>query len=224
MTTKVYFFTGEQRMVSVSPNTRLKDVLEDNLRADETLNVVYTFDRTFTADSIPEELQVGQKDWTAGSSHSAGFGQQLQSLTDEVRALKTKVQTHEEDALLYGMRFLRNVAAQSLLFACKEQPPESQPLPTRRFQNMARAGSSQLTAYLGAWAVPPSNEAFAKAADAVISRRNSTLHYSGLANLEEDISEARQLLTRHQTLRSKCRQESAIIDTFEELKAAFELQ
>ncbi len=193
MTTKVHFVTGEQRTLSVTPNKRRKAVSEDNLRADETLNVVYTSDRSFTADSIPEELQVG----TAGSSHSAGLGQQLQSLTEEVRALATKVQTQQEDALLFSVHFVRNVAAETLLFVCKEQSPESQPFPTRRFQDMARAGSSQLTAYLAAWAVPPSNDAFANAADAVISRRNSTLHYSGLANLEEDISEARQLLTRH---------------------------
>lgn len=213
-------------MVSVPPTKRLRTVLDEELKEGETLNTVFKAEQSYAADSIPDGLQVGKREWTATSSHAAGLGQQVHNLSQQVQALQQAVsigqQTQEADALVFGAQFVSNVAAQALLFACESQPRDDPP--NRRFRRMAKAGSERLTAYLAAWPFRPSMDDFGEAADAVINRRNSFLHYSSLHNLEEDASAALQLLARHPSLRNKCKQESSVLDTFQELKAAFELR
>lgn len=128
-------------------------------------------------------------------------------------------QTQHADALVLGAQHVGFAAAQALLFASREQPGSD--LPSGRFRRMAKVDSPVLLAYLQAWHIPPGIGSFGEAADAIINRRNATLHYG---RLEEDVSAPLALLARHPSLDHKCRQESLVLDAFQELTAAFQLQ
>lgn len=103
---------------------------------------------------------------------------------------------------LLAVYFIRNLAAQALLFAYRDEPSDHHP--STRFQRMSGC--------LG------------KRADAVIDRRNRTLHYDSITDIEVDISKARSLLDRFPLIRKQHVQESAVIDSFSRLKASFKLE
>lgn len=216
----MHIFTGQYRSVTVGRDKRLKAVADDELSPDEVLAAAFTTDRSFSATSIPDTLLVGSSEWTFSCHHSDGLAHEVHRLSSRLDTVESELASHKQDISVFAATVIRNVAAQTLLYAAQDQSVHP---PNRRFQLLATSGSPQLTAYLAACPVPPSLDAFAAAADAVINRRNSTVHYGTLKALEKAVTDAAGLLHRHPALRTSCKQESFIIDTFEELKTAFQL-
>lgn len=221
MTTRVHIFTGQYRTVVVARDKKLKAVVAEQLSPWEILTEAFTSDRSFSSASIPEQAQLGVQEWSLVCNNSDGLAHEVARLSSRVKTLEDSLVSHEQDILVFGANLVRNVAAQVLLFATQDQPRTDPP--TRRFQRLSEQGSSQLAQYVQSCPVPPDKNSFVQAADAVINRRNTSVHYSDLNALEQAVTEASALIGRHQGLRQLCKQEAFILDTFQELKAAFNM-
>jgi hypothetical protein len=130
-------------------------------------------------------------------------------------------QTTQEDALVFGLPLVQNVAAEVLLFALGRQPqtaPEG-----NSFMRLANSGDLRLQEFVQGSA-GLAETSFANLADKVINRRNASIHFPDFATLKMAVNDVLELACRHSNLRSKCKQEFVVFDHLEELASSFGLE
>lgn len=142
-----------------------------------------------------------------------------QKFDNELLTVNQKLQTLTEDSVLWGTRFLKNVAGEALLWAYGDQPADQGP--SFRFQNWARNHNSKLAAYARTLPFSPTPTRLAADLDGIINRRNSTVHFRDMQGLEQAVQDVLGLLARHPVLRRRFPNEALVIDSFADLKSAF---
>lgn len=198
-----------KRVVRARPGDSLAAVLHRALLPGERLEEVSTAERTFKATELEESTAVGTKPWTAQVQHqpyttlqqrlAALEREQVQSAAREANAAAIR----EADAAIWGEGFVRNVAAQALLFAVGAQPKLA--VTSTRFQQEASARSSRLKKFINSSSFQGTSvTSFARQIDQIIDNRNLTVHYSSLPELEQHIGSARDLLHRYSSLLKRC--------------------
>lgn len=203
-----------KRVLRARPRESLSVVLQRAIRPGEHLESVSTTERRIEAADLEETVAVGTKPWTV----------QVQSQPRNVADLESRIaaleRDKEQDAVLWGEGYVRNVAAQALLFAVGEQPKHASS--SSRFQQEAAAGSSKLKAFLDNSSFQGvTMAAFAVQADDIIDSRNQSVHYRSLSDSEWHVFSASTLLQRYPSLQTRCSLESRLLDDFPELKKAF---
>lgn len=174
----------------------------------------------------PDGISGGSKDWVVecdsllpADQVTVNYEDRLKLVEETLTTVKSDLADLKQDSLLWGTGFLMNVAAQALLFAYGDQPQDRHP--GRRFQQLASRGDNSFLAFANALPLSPDPQRVAIAADSIIDRCNNTLHFQDIVGLEESVASAFQLLSRHPSLRTSCREEVMMLDNFDRLKAAF---
>jgi hypothetical protein len=115
---------------------------------------------------------------------------------------------------------VRIAAGEVLQYALKRQQPQ-QPRSATPFAQLRSNNDSQLAAY--AAAVQLSDAQVSSRLDAVVNRRNSTVHYSSEQQLFQDaVQPALLYLQQFPALRTLCKQEAEILQSYDQLKTAFQ--
>ena len=162
---------------------------------------------------------VGTKPWTAEVQHQPDT-----SLEQRLAALeREQVQSaalREADAAIWGEGYVRNVAAQALLFAVGAQPKLA--VTSTRFQQEASSRSSRLKKFINSSSFQGKTmTSFARQADQIVDNRDFTVHYGSLPELETHIGSARDLLHRYSSLLERCALEHQLLEAFPQLKEAY---
>lgn len=220
--TKIFFCTGEQRMIETRPSSCLKSVIEGELRSHERPQLVFTAERRYDATQpISADAQVGRKDWTVLSESTLDVDQRLKAVEqkmDEMQASHNQ-ETAELKASVSALKaalgpaHIRNLAAQVLLSIIE---PLHLPDSNRRFRTLEEEGYRPLLDVAEQLELKPS--VFALRADVVITRRNETIHRSILS---DELARTRNLLDAHPELRQQYKHECQILDNYELLQATF---
>ncbi len=188
--------------------------------------VVYPDDTDITKrlNKLEDDLSASKIEHTSQiNSIKIEHGKELVELNIDIKNLK---KTIEEDAKIFGREFLQNTATQILLFAIREQP---KPSSTATYFRSRKTTCPELTTFVTAAnaanpdaVVSYTETGLASTFDKIITRRNSTLHYSDRHSLESKaVTVARELLARHPVLRATCAQETFVIDFYEKILSAF---
>lgn len=190
--------------------------------APEDLSYAKTSERTYHRD-VPAGLSVGCKDWTVSCVSILPVEQALIRLEEkfdsELQTVNKKLQALTDDSQLWATRYLKNVAGEALLWASKDQPVHQGS--SYRFQSLANDNSSKLAAYARALPLSPDPTRLGSVLDGIIKRRNSTVHFRDMQGLEQAVQDVLGLLARHPEFRRHCQHEVMVIDSFAELKTAF---
>jgi hypothetical protein len=166
---------------------------------------------------------VGNKTWTVvvESGGDDDLKAQIAALKAQTAALGVRVGSLEShvDALL--VPWVRNIAAQILLFFAGTQPSNAGP--SQRYQKASGLFFDRIAGFTGMsdhW----SADKFAVAADGVLSRRNSSIHPSSVSELDHLVLEANCILAsipNSSEFRKKLRHEVLIIEDYDDLKPFF---
>ncbi len=136
-------------------------------------------------------------------------GQKIGELNDRV----------EKGEIVWGKLFVENVSSQVLLVAAGSQPDLKAKAP-KYFHRMATTHPGQLTKLNEKYGFE-SIKAFSAAMDASILKRNNTVHYSRVQDLEEDVLRAKDLFAQNARLKAECKIPFKTIDSFPCWKEAF---
>ena len=185
----------------------LKIALQQNVEAPEDLSYAKTSERTYHRD-VPAGVSVGCKDWTVSCVSNLPVEQALirleEKLDSELQTVNKKLQALTDDSEQWATRFLKNVAGEALLWAYGDQP--------------AYQGHSYCLCVCSS----PQSRPY-QARDGITNRRNSTVHFGDVQGLEQAVQDVLGLLARHSELRRRWQHEAMIIDSFDDLKTAFNL-
>ncbi len=227
--TIITIYTGRCRSFRASPGDELKVVLQEKFDEYEELSYARTTEKTFHRE-VPVGVGVGTQDWSVSCVSNLPieqkltrleekFDAELQDVRDDLRDVKNELRGLQQDSVLWATLYLRNVASEALLFAYGDQPnPQG---PTHRFQNLANNSDPKLTLYASSLAFSPDPVALGPILDGIINRRNSTVHFRDAQGLREGVHNVEGLLARHPDLRKRCQYEVMVIDSFDDLTAAF---
>jgi len=111
-----------------------------------------------------------------------------------------------------------NLASQILLFAVQEQP--SPPSNACYFTHLSKRNDPSLSSFANDLGIM-SASSFAHVADEIITRRNTTLHYADWDSLEAAVDQCLAFVSRHSALRTECRKECVVLDSFRLIRQHF---
>lgn len=140
-------------------------------------------------------------------------------LEEELDSIKNQISDLQQDSLLWATLYLRDVAAEALLFACGDQPDSRGP--SYRFRDLANNDDSKLAAYAATLPLTPDPTKLGTILDGIMTRRSSTVHLTAVQGLQEAVTNVEGLLARHPDLRRRCQHEVIVIDSLAELQDAF---
>ena len=181
---------------------------------------------------VPAGLSVGRKDWTVSCVSNIPvdqalirleekFDSQFQPVNQKLQTVNKKLQDLTEDSELWATLYIKNAAGESLLWAYGDQPNYQGP--SYRFKNLADDSDSKLAAYASTLPLSPDPAKLGPILDGVINRRNSAVHFRNVEGLEQAVKVVEGLLSRRPVLRKRCQYEVMVIESFDQLKAAFNL-
>lgn len=239
MVTITHLVARTQSIITGAPADSLPDLLKS--LSEQTPLVLYSDERTLSL-PLDDGHRLGTKAVTAIYHDDSQLAKQMtkmqmelldvkKNLVDVTNDLADVKTTQKADALIFGVPFLMNTAAQILLMAYGSQPKltsSGDPLPSATyFSNFSKQKDPQslkdvLTAVNSTATFPTTEQALATSFDNIIDRRNGTLHFANRHDLEQNaVTRAKGLLTRHPELRQTCRVESLVIDLFETIMTAY---
>ncbi|GAQ84284.1 hypothetical protein KFL_001830120 [Klebsormidium nitens] len=130
-------YRGRATDFEVRADDRIAAVLNNILSSNEyqgDLRLLFNDKRVLRPHEIPDNLRVGGKGWVAVSEDK-----ELEDLKKRVLKLE---QNAEEDALMFGLPLVQNIAAQILLFALGRQPQAA--AEGNGFLRLANGGDARL--------------------------------------------------------------------------------
>ena len=221
-TTTITIYTGNSWSFRASPGDELKIVLQQNLEAPEDLSYAKTTEGTYHRE-VPAGVSVGCKDWTMSCISNLPVEQALirlqEKFDNELQTVNKKLQALTEDSELWATRYLKNVAGETLLWACGDQPACQGP--SHRFQDLAYDNDRKLATYACSLPLSPDPTRLGPVLDGVVNRRDCTVYFTDMQGLQQAVQDVVGLLARHPELRRRCQHEVMVIDSFADLKTAF---
>ena len=168
--------------------------------------------------AAPPGCSLDTRDWTVVSHDPVVSEDRIVRLEEEFRDFKAGA---GKDAVYLGKPEVVNLASQVLLFAVGEQPCASSN--ASYFTNLSKQNDTSLSSFATDLGIM-SASSFARLADEVITRRarrNKTLHYADWDSLEAAVAKHLEFVSRHPALRSECRKECVVLDSFHLIKQNF---
>ncbi len=165
--------------------------------------------------AAPPGCSLGTRDWTVVFHDPVVSEDRIARLEEEVRDFKASA---SKDAVYLGKPEVVNLASQVLLFAVGEQPRPSSN--ASYFTNLSKQNDPSLSSFANDLGIM-SASSFANLADGIITRRNNTLHYADWDSLEAAVGKCLKFVSRHSALRTECRRECVVLDSFHLIRQHF---
>ena len=155
---------------------------------------------------------LGTQEWKIVTSISRD--EQIDHLQAQINELNTRLTSVEDGQVV---PWIRNASSTILHYLIGSQPYES--TDSYRFRTAKGDQLSRIEAYAlnSGWEL----KNFKETADGVIGRRNTAVHPTTVAALDELVEQARSSLNKCPRLRRELRFESRVIDDYEEFKKFF---
>ncbi len=161
--------------------------------------------------------QVGSKNWTV--VFESGEGAAIKSLRDAVDSMKAeyenKFQVVEDITVV---PFVRNVAAQILLFLVGAQPKVPPPV-SHWFDSMGESVKNRVIGCADTLGLP--EKQFCNMAEAILERRNHTIHPESVVELAELTKQAVGMVNAFPNTELVCRSEVKILRAYGEISSFF---
>jgi hypothetical protein len=168
--------------------------------------------------------QVGSKKWTV--VHESGEAAAIKSLKETVESLKETVDSMKaefnrkfdvvEDITV--VPFVRNVVAQILLYLVGAQPKKSPPV-SRRFESMEESVKKRVIRCADKLGF--TEKRFCNMAEAILERRNHTLHQESVVELAKLTKKAVDMVNAFPNIELVCRDEVTILRAYVEDSSFF---
>ena len=210
MGTEITVYTGQSRSIRVTPSKKLRlTLVHELLQPGEEIISVSNEEQRFTSISqISETQNVRTQAWTVQCRED--LHRKLDDITAELSKLRSDMSVLKNTL---APSHIRNLAAQVLLDAVATlKLPDTE----HRFQDLAKQQYQPLIDFAEQLNVRPAM--FAARADAVIKRRNKTIHRQVL---HEEVQTAQTLLDNHPDMRQQFKHETEILQNFDLLRNSF---
>ena len=226
MTTFVTTLIGRtQSVVAASPSSHLKELVDGT---PGSFVAASGGDRVLL-DTVPATTKCGTKPWVVFKRDETDLAQYVaaQKIENDARftAMEEQLARLAQSTETLSIPFIRNAATQVLLF-CIGNQPHVNPSSVNYFHNLPKNPGTPFALALDALndtlPAPTTDNYIASTFDAIIERRNNSLHVRNVQQLKDDLVEpSLALINRHPNLLVACRQELLVLRAFEGLLRAF---
>ena len=213
-------FYGAHSRVMLKPS-KMKDArsaIDCVVRNDSKVVSVHNGEREFVLDEV--RGQMGSKAWTVVFESEEGAA---------IKCLRDRMDRMDRKEAEYGKKFqvledttvvpfVKNVAAQNLLFLVGAQPKVPPPV-SHRFDSMLESVKNRVSGCADKLGF--TEEKFCNMAEAILGRRNHTIHPESVVELAELTKRAVEMVNAFPNIESVCQSEVAILRAYEEISLFF---